>query len=341
MPSNRKLAKIKHLEACLRTDVLYTKSTGLDAVHLPCNSIPELTLQQVDVSTEICGKKIAAPLMIAPMTGGMERGAELNQLWAKAAEKYGIPMGVGSQRLALEDPNCAQTFRIRQHAPTIPIFANFGAAQLVKGWGVSEVRQAVAMIEADAIFIHINSMQEACQGVEADFRGVLAAISRLCEELDGEIPVWVREVGFGLSEKASQLLFEAGVSGIDCAGAGGTSWSKVEALCADNVRQRRRAETFGEWGVPTAQSIENVRAQSATLPLIATGGLKNGLDVVKALYLGADVGAMARPMLLAAMEGQESLEYFIEDTILEIKMALFGAGFSDIKSLRSHLRGAR
>lgn len=303
---------------------------------MPSESVPEISLGEIDLTIELLGKKLEAPLMIAPMTGGMESGAELNRMWAQAAEKFGIAMGVGSQRLALEDSDCAESFKIRQYAPSIPIFANIGAAQLAKGWGSKEVRRAVEMIGADAIFIHLNPMQEACQGGDVDFSGICRAIEALCQDPDLDIPIWVREVGFGLSYAAAQKLVRLGVAGIDCAGAGGTSWSKVESMCASDLRQRRRAEVFGEWGIPTAQSIENVRHADCKIPLIATGGLRNGLDVARALYLGADVGAMARPMLLAAREGQDALEAFIEDTIAEIRMACFGMGVSDIKSLRSH-----
>lgn len=331
-------AKLQHIDACLSAAVEYCKSTGFENFELTNQALPEASLEHLDISTRLANKILKAPLMIAPMTGGTERGAEINKMLARAAEHWQIPMGVGSQRIAIEDPGRACFFRIRDEAPTACLFANFGGAQLVKGWGVTEARRAVEMIEADALFIHLNPIQEAIQGGDQDFSGIGERIRALCNELheDG-IPVFVREVCFGMSPEACRRLIDCGVAGIDCAGAGGTSWAKVEALCAKTERRRKMGRLFGEWGIPTAHSILNVRRVSETLPLIATGGLRNGIDLAKAIALGADVGAMARPFLLQAHQGEEALHAFISDTLTELRICMFGAGANCLGALQRTL----
>jgi isopentenyl-diphosphate delta-isomerase len=328
-------AKLQHIDACLSSTVEYCKSTGFESVEFANQALPEVSLDQLDISTCLANKRLKAPLMIAPMTGGTERGFEINRLLARAAEYWQIPMGVGSQRIAIEDPMRARYFSIRDQAPTALLFANLGGAQLVKGWGAEQARRAVEMIEADALFIHLNPIQEAIQGGDQDFRGLGEHIRRLCEGLrrDG-IPVFVREVCFGMSPEASRRLIDCGVAGLDCAGAGGTSWAKVEALCAKTERRRKMGQLFGEWGIPTSRSIRNVRSVSDDIPLIATGGLRNGIDLAKALALGADVGAMARPFLLKAHEGEEALHAFIADTLTELRICMFGAGAACLRNLR-------
>ncbi len=334
------LAKSKHIEVCLHGDVEYRKTTGLEAFELVNQSLPELALDKIDLSATLAGKAIAAPLMIAPMTGGTDHGYEINCTLARAAQRFGIPFSVGSQRVAIEDPARAATFDVRKYAPDCVLFANFGAAQLVRGWGVTQARRAVEMLRADALFIHINPIQEAIQGGDCDFRGFAAKLSALCRDLASEgIPVFAREICFGLSADAARMLVECGVAGIDCAGAGGTSWAKVEALCAKTDARREMGLRFGEWGIPTSRSILNVRDVSRSIPLIATGGLRNGIDLALAIALGADVGAMARPFLLRAVEGDEAVARFIEATLKELRISMFGAGAGNVAALRG--RAAR
>lgn len=328
-------AKSKHIEMCLRDDVEYRKTTGLEAYELVNQSLSEVSLEHIDLSASLAGKPIGAPLMIAPMTGGTEQGHEINCRLARAAQRRRLPMSVGSQRLALEDSARAGLFDVRQHAPDCVLFANFGAAQLVRGWGVAEALRAVEMLRADALFIHINPIQEAIQGGDRDFRGLALRLAALCRSLASEgIPVFAREICFGLSAEAARILVDCGVAGIDCAGAGGTSWAKVEALCAKTEERRRMGLRFGEWGIPTSRSILNVRGASSSIPLIATGGLRNGIDLALALALGADVGAMARPFLLRAVEGEEAVDRFIAETLEELRICMFGAGAPDVRALR-------
>jgi isopentenyl-diphosphate delta-isomerase len=329
-------SKAHHIDACLTPAVEYKKSAGFDAFDFENQALPEVSLEQINLSTSIVPKKtLRAPLMIAPMTGGIERAHVLNLRLAAAAEKHGLAMGVGSQRVGIESEERAAFFRVRSVAPSITLFANFGVGQLAKGWGVDHARRAVAMIEADALFLHMNPIQEAAQGGDVDFRGLVGHIASLCRAMrDDGVPVFAREVGFGISSTAARQLVDAGISGIDCAGAGGTSWSKVEGICAKTPRRQKMGMAFGEWGIPTADAIRAVRSVSTTVPLIATGGLRSGLDLAKALALGATVGAMARPFLVAADAGVAALDAFVEDTLTELRIAMFGIGAADLGALR-------
>ena len=334
-------SKAHHIDACLTSAVEYKKSAGFDRFDFVNQALPEVSLEHLDLSQPLIGKTLKAPLMIAPMTGGIERAHVLNLRLAAVAQRHGLAMGVGSQRVGLESEERAAFFRVRSVAPSILLFANFGVGQLAKGWGVDEARRAVDMIEADALYLHMNPIQEAAQGGDVDFRGLTARIKALCTALRHEgIPVFAREVGFGVSAEAARQLIDAGISGIDCAGAGGTSWSKVEGICAKTERRRKMGMAFGEWGIPTADAIQQVRSVSSKIPLIATGGLRSGLDLAKAIALGADVGAMARPFLVAADAGEEPLELFVQDTLTELRIAMFGIGAANLDALRgtAHLR---
>ncbi|MBM4281617.1 MAG: type 2 isopentenyl-diphosphate Delta-isomerase [Deltaproteobacteria bacterium] len=336
-------SKTHHIDACLTPAVEYAKTTGFEHFDFVNQALPDVRLDDIDLSTRLAGKPLRAPLMIAPMTGGVDRAHVLNLRLAAAAERHGLAMGVGSQRVALEDATRAALFQVRSVAPSIALFANFGVGQLAKGWGVDHARRAVAMIGADALFLHMNPVQEAAQGGDVDFRGLADHIRSLCAALarDG-IPVFAREVGFGLSADATRVLVDCGVAGLDCAGAGGTSWAKVEGICARTERRRKMGMAFGEWGIPTAEAIRAVRSVSTSIPLIATGGLRSGLDLAKALALGADVGAMARPMLVAADAGDDALDAFVSDTLTELRIAMFGIGAGDLRALRGtpHIRAA-
>jgi isopentenyl-diphosphate Delta-isomerase len=337
-------SKTHHIDACLTDAVEYQKTTGFERYDFVNQALPEVSLEQISLSTSLCGKALQAPLMIAPMTGGVERGHAINRRLARAAEHFGLPMGVGSQRVGVEDEARAQFFTVRQDAPTTFVFANFGAGQLVKGWGLDHARRAVNMIGANALFLHFNPIQEAAQGGDVDFRGLLHKVGALARALEADgIALFAREVGFGMSAQAARQLIDAGIKGIDCAGAGGTSWAKVEGICAKTERRRKMGMRFGEWGIPTAEALLAVRSVSSTIPLIATGGLRSGIDVAKAIALGADIGAMARPMLVAADQGEEFLHSFISDVLLELRISMFGIGAQSLAALRGtpHVREVR
>jgi isopentenyl-diphosphate delta-isomerase len=331
--------KLRHIEACLTQPVEYRKPTGFADYEFENEALPELSLATLDLSAAIAGRALRAPLMIAPMTGGTRRGLEINRRLAAVAEEFGLAFGVGSQRIALEREECAAYFRVRDVAPHVPLFANLGAAQLAAGYGADDAHRAVAMIGADALFVHLNPMQEAVKGGDRDFRNVGARLAQVCRALEADkVPVFAREVGFGMTTATAARLVDCGVAGIDCSGAGGTSWAKVEAFCATDERLRALGERFGEWGIPTSRSILNVRRAAPAIPLVASGGLRNGVDLAKAIALGADLGGMARPFLLRAEAGETVLRSFVQDTLDELRICMFATGSARVADLRGKLR---
>jgi isopentenyl-diphosphate delta-isomerase len=295
--------KADHIRICLEEDVQGRGITsGFERYRFVHQALPEINLSDVDTSLELWGRRLKVPLLISSMTGGAPRAQEINRNLALAAQELGIAMGVGSQRAALQNPGLAPTYQVRQLAPDIPLFANIGAVQLNYTYGVDECRRAVDMIEADALILHLNALQEAVQPEgDTNFAGLADKIARVCKEVG--VPVIAKEVGWGISMDAARLLWEAGVSAIDVAGAGGTSWSQVELYRIPTDRGRLVAEAFTGWGIPTAASLLEV--QKAGVPsggrLFASGGIRNGIDAAKALALGADLVGMARPFLKAAI----------------------------------------
>ena len=333
-PTRDPSSKLAHIEACLDDDVEYRKSAGFERFEFIHEALPELSLDAIDTSLSLRSRELGAPLMVAPMTGGVERGRDLNRKLAAMAQRHRLAMGLGSLRLAIEDPSRAELFRVRDVAPDILLFANVGAGQLSRGWGPEQCLQAVQVVDADHLLIHLNPLQEAVQKGDVDFSGLLEKIQEVAEVLAAEgITVGVREVGFGLSAATARRLIDAGITLLDCAGAGGTSWAKVEARVASDPRTRRLGEAFGEWGIPTADSVRAVRAVSDHVDIIATGGLRSGLDLAKAIALGADLGAMARPFLLAAERGDEELDTFVTSVIDELRLAMFCLGAPDLEAL--------
>ncbi len=343
--SERKLAdKLGHIDVALDggSDVPGARPGALffEALRFLPATLPEVDLGAIDLSLTFLGKKIAAPLMISPMTGGVAKGGELNRRMAWAAEQLKIPFGVGSQRVALEAPERAKDFEIRSVAPTIPVFANLGAIQLVKGYGADHAWRAVEMIQADALYLHLNAMQEVVQeGGDVSWVGVSRAIEALCTSFQKRsgVPVYAREVGFGVPADQAQKLIELGVAGIDCAGGGGTSWTLVEGRVAKSGLNQALGRTLAAWGLTTPESILEVR-KVTTCPLIASGGVKNGLDVARAVALGATVAGMAAPVLRAAVEGEAALMGLLEQTVAELRATLFGVGAPDLAHFRARPR---
>lgn len=325
--------KADHLRVCLEEDVQFQQTTGLERYRFTHCCLPELDYAEVDIQTSFLGKRLQAPLLISSMTGGTEYAQMINQRLAAVAQQYQIAMGVGSQRIGIENPQVMSTFAVRAIAPDILLFANLGAVQLNYGYGVDECLRVVDWLQADALVLHLNPLQECVQTKgDTNFRGLLTKIADVCRHLP--VPVIAKEVGNGISAVMAQKLIDAGVSAIDVAGTGGTSWAKVESERASDVQQRRLGATFANWGLPTADCVTAIRAIAPSLPLIASGGLRNGLDATKAIALGADLAGLALPFLQAASQSEAALHELVHLLMAEITTVLFCTGCSTLSALR-------
>jgi isopentenyl-diphosphate Delta-isomerase len=325
--------KADHIRLCLEDRVqCQTVTTGLERYRFRHCCLPDLDPQDIDLTTPFLGKTLQAPLLISSMTGGTAQAQLINQRLATVAQAFGLAMGVGSQRVALEKPEVIPTFAVRSQAPDILLLANVGAVQLNYGYGVEECRRLVDMLEADALILHINPLQEWIQPQgDTNFRGLWQKIGHLCAQLP--VPVIAKEVGNGISGAMAQRLLEVGVRAIDVAGAGGTSWARVEGARGQTELQRQLGATFGDWGIPTADCVQQVRAIAPQVPLIASGGLRNGLDAAKVLALGANVAGLAQPFLVAALDSEERLQAQVELWIAELATVLFCTGVARAQNL--------
>jgi isopentenyl-diphosphate delta-isomerase len=327
--------KADHLRICLDEDVQFKANTnGLERYRFTHCCLPELNRSEIDPQTLFLGKLLGAPLLISSMTGGTEEAKTINFRLAEVAQQYKLAMGVGSQRVAVENPQVADTFNVRSLAPDILLFANIGAVQLNYSYGVDQCRRVVDICQADALILHLNPLQECIQpNGDTNFRGLLDKIEFICSKMP--VPVIVKEVGNGISAAMAQKLIEAGVSAIDVAGAGGTSWAKVESERAKNAHQHQLGQTFADWGLPTAECITSIRAFNSEIPLIASGGLRNGLDVAKAIALGADISGLALPFLQAASQSVEAVDALVQLLIAEITTVLLCTGNATLSQLKS------
>lgn len=324
--------KSDHLRINAEEDVTSGITTGLEDYYFLHRALPDVNLDEIELSITFLGKVLNAPLLISSMTGGTEEAEKINYVLAEAAQVAGIAMGVGSQRAALEHPELSDTFKVRSIAPDILLFANLGAIQLNYGYGISECQRAVDMIEANALVLHLNSLQEALQtNGNTNFGGLINKIEAICKALP--VPVIAKEVGWGISREDAILLAQAGVSAIDVAGAGGTSWSQVEMFRSDTEYQARLASKFLTWGIKTAEAILNVKQAAPLLPIIASGGIRDGIDVAKCLALGASLAGIASPFLKAAMQSLETTIRSIEDAKNELRVCMFGCGAANIPAL--------
>jgi isopentenyl-diphosphate delta-isomerase len=326
--------KADHIRINLEEDVRSGLTTGLERYSFVHQALPELDLAEVDSGVTWFARRLSAPLLISSMTGGTQEAQRINHALAAAAQAAGIAMGLGSQRAAVEDPALAPTFQVRSVAPDILLFANLGAVQLNYGYGLEQCRRAVDMIQADALVLHLNALQEAVQPEgDANFAGLLGKIEAVCRALP--VPVIAKEVGWGLSEQAARHLASAGVAALDVAGAGGTSWSQVEMHRARSASQRRVAAAFVDWGIPTAEAIQNVRRAAPGLPIIASGGLRDGVDAAKCLALGAGLCGLAGPFLKAAAVSVETVAEAITELSRELRIAMFAAGAGSVPALQA------
>ncbi len=333
--------KLDHIRVNLEEDVQSALTNGFENYRFVHQALPELNLADINLSAPLLGKRLSAPFLISSMTGGTERARAINANLAQAAQARGIAMGLGSQRAAIGDPALAATYQVRRYAPDILLLANLGAVQLNNGYGVDECRRAVEMVEADALILHLNPLQEALQhGGNVNWAGLLKKIEQVCRSLP--VPVVAKEVGWGISEEVARRLAEAGIAAIDVAGAGGTSWSEVERHLTPDEGVRRIARQFVDWGIPTAESLQMVRRGAPHLPRIASGGMRSGLDAAKAIALGADAAAMASPFLKAAAISAEAVIETIDELAQELRITMFCIGAGSIAALKDtpHLRQA-
>jgi isopentenyl-diphosphate delta-isomerase len=330
--------KREGIEIPLRSDVqAKTTSTFLEYVKLVHNAVPELNLKDVDTSTIFLGRRFSAPLIIDSMTGGTTEALSINGRLAELAETYSLAMGVGSQRAGLVSDKLADSYEIaRKNAPNAFLIANIGAAQLTSGLAINKVKKLVNMIRADALVVHLNPLQELVQPEgQPKYSGVLKCIADLVKDM--EIPVLAKEVGAGISREAALKLSEVGVSAINVAGAGGTSWAGIEKMRAESTGQKLKThlgELYWDWGIPTALSIIEVRKALKELPLIASGGIRNGLEIAKCIAIGADMCAMAYPFLVNAVQSEKHLYEFADTVIAELKSTMFLVGAGTLDSLK-------
>lgn len=327
--------KADHIRINLEENVQFpTLTNGFERYRLVHQALPELDLQEIDTRVLLLGKPLELPLLISSMTGGTEAAGMINRNLAIGAQARGIAMGLGSQRAGIEQAETAETFRVRDVAPDILLFANLGAVQLNYGYTVDQCRQAVEMIQADALILHLNPLQEAVQADgDWNWAGLLKKIEAVCRQVG--VPVIAKEVGWGISEATARRLAEAGVSAIDVAGSGGTSWTEVEYHRAADESLRKLARAFADWGIPTAETLMMAQRGAPGLPIIASGGMRNGIEAAKALALGASAVGIASPFLKAAAAGPEEVIKTIDQFAAELRTAMFCAGAGNIRALRN------
>ncbi len=337
MPTKTQGRKSDHIKICLEENVQHCHATtGFEDIYFVHKALPEIERSKVNLTTTAFDHKFSVPLMVEAMTGGIVDAMKINSAIASAVEELGLGMGVGSQRAAIEKQSLEKTFAIaRKKAPTAFLIANIGGPQLVKGYGVKEAKKAVDMMNADALAIHLNALQEVVQPEgETSFKGVLNKIGEISQALD--VPVIVKETGAGVAAEEARLIASMGVAGIDIAGVGGTSWAAVEYHRAkkkhDELHQGL-GNVFWDWGIPTAISLVET-SQSVSTIIIASGGIRTGIDVAKALSLGANLVGMAHPILFAATKGPREVRKTLQVAIEGLKNAMFLVGAESVLDLR-------
>ena len=323
--------KLRHVEACLAYPVEYqTRTTGFERFDLPYAALPESDLAAVDTTAAFLGHSLRAPLLVGAMTGGSDLSGTINRNLAIAAQRLGIGMMLGSQRVMLEDPSAVASFAVRDQAPDVLLVGNLGVAQLNKGYGAGDIVRAVESVGADALALHANPLQEALQaGGDTDFGGLVGRLTETVPQVP--YPVLLKEVGHGLSAAVARAVRGVGLAALDVAGAGGTSWGRVEEYV--RYGEVRHAE-LAEWGIPTATALREVRAALPTTPLVASGGIRSGLDAAKALALGADAVSIARPLLEPALRSPGAVMDWLERFLAELRVAMHCCGAPRVAALR-------
>jgi isopentenyl-diphosphate delta-isomerase len=336
MSESTEQRKSRHLDVCLDEDVASRLDAGWEGVRLRHEALPEMALADVDVGTAFLGLPLRAPLMISSMTGGTSRAAEINRRLARGAEAAGIAFALGSGRAMIEDDGLRATFDVRPVAPRVVLFANLGAVQLNYGVRIDDARRLVDALQANGLYLHLNPLQEALQrGGDTNFRALEPKIAALCEALD--VPVIAKSVGSGIAPSTAARLLNCGVAAIDVAGAGGTSWARVEGKRSGEAARERIAEAFADWGHPTPRATAALRAALPHVPLIASGGIRDGVQIAKTLALGADLAGLALPFLRAADESDAAVAALIDELVTGLRIAMFATASRRVADLRDAL----
>ncbi len=326
--------KDEHLDVILSGRARHGLDSGFGDIRFVHEALPDLDHGKIDLGADFLGRRLKAPLLISSMTGGPERAEAINARLAEAAQHLGIGLAVGSQRAALESDGApGLDMALRLKAPDTPILANIGAAQLTRGFGVDEARRVLDMIAADALIVHLNPLQEACQPEgDRDWWGVGAALEALVKALDA--PVVVKETGAGMSAAMAKRLLAMGVAGVDVAGAGGSNWATVEGERAEGEADKAHAAAFADWGIPTARSIAEVRAACPKALIIGSGGIHDGVEAAKAIRLGADMVGQAAGVLTAATVSTEAVVEHFQTLIRQMRTVCFCTGSANLTALR-------
>jgi isopentenyl-diphosphate Delta-isomerase len=326
--------KKDHIDIILSGAAQHSTGNGFDSFEFEHCALPDVDFDAIDLSMQFLGKSLKLPFLASSMTGGPEQGGRINLAIAEAAQELGFAMGVGSQRIALGGGKSSGLDKsIRRVAPDIALYANLGAVQFTQGMTVDDARRAVDLIEADALILHLNPLQEALQpGGDRNWLGVEVAIANLCQKLG--VPVIAKEVGAGISVSVAKRLANAGVAAIDVAGVGGSSWAAVEGRRSDLAQDQTTAEIFRNWGIPTAQALIQISKELPSMPLIASGGIQNGLHGAKALRCGALLVGQAAALLKAATEGPKAVIQTVQTFAQALRISCFCTNSIDLKALR-------
>ncbi|GIN72006.1 isopentenyl-diphosphate delta-isomerase [Bacillus sp. J14TS2] len=326
--------KSEHIEITLNKKVTGNQiSTGLEEISFIHNALPEIDFAEISLKTNFLEHELNTPFLISSMTGGAALAESINRHLAEAAEQRGWALALGSTRALIESKEHRSSFQVRKYAPHIPIITNLGAVQLNYGFGIEECKQIIEITDANMLVLHLNSIQEVIQeDGNTNFKSLLGKIAELCQKLD--VPVGVKEVGWGIDGKVAKKLIDVGIAFIDVAGAGGTSWSQVEKFRAKDKVKAEAAEAFSEWGIPTAECVLSVRKQVEDQPIVASGGMRTGLDAAKAVAIGADMIGFGRSILKEATQSTEDVMRVMATRELELRMAMFGIGCSSLEELK-------
>ncbi|GAA0312126.1 isopentenyl-diphosphate delta-isomerase [Gracilibacillus halotolerans] len=324
--------KSEHIQHSLSDASLSKKMTGFDRYQFRHCALPELDFSEIDMRTDFFQRPVNTPFLVSSMTGGVELASKINRNLAQAAESRGWILALGSTRIMLESEQHRESFQVRSFAPTIPIIANIGAVQLNYGVTSADILKIIEWTDADALVFHLNSIQEIIQtNGDTNFSNLLRKMENIIKDL--HVPVGVKEVGFGIDGEVAQKLMDIGISYIDVAGAGGTSWSQVEKLRSTDEVKKEAAEAFADWGISTSDCLELIKEKSIKSKLMASGGIKNGHDSAKAIALGAHHVGFARELLKPAMESEEAVMTWMEKRELELRMVMFGIGAGNLQEL--------